>query len=420
MIFRSTRHQAPPVSAEKAILTGLAPDGGLYVPSGFPSLSPFPSGMQYPELATLAIQPFFNESSEKIDIGPIIRDALNFEVPLNFFGKETAVLELFHGPTAAFKDVGARFLAGVMAALKKPGDPVTTIVVATSGDTGGAVASAFFRKPGFEVIILFPEGKVSPRQQQQLTCWGENISSYAVKGTFDDCQRLAKEAFATPSVAGNRQLSSANSINLGRLLPQMTYYIHASIGFRARTGQSPVIIIPSGNVGNAVGAVWAREMGAPIRKIVLAANANRTIPDFFDTGKWSPRPSVETLANAMDVGNPSNMERLRDLYPDLSHLKSFIETASVTDEEIRETIISHFHKTGMVICPHTAVAEKVRRTRFDGEPAMIVATAHPAKFETIVEPLIGQPVEIPPALAGLLHRPVSVRQIEPDLHQLFT
>lgn len=416
MKFSSTRGESPPVRASEAVRAGLAPDGGLYVPDRFPPLEKLAlePGLSFAERAASVLRPFFAGDPAEGVLGEICRAAFDFPVHLRWRGTSQAVLELFHGPTLAFKDVGARFLAEFLERTEPAGVPPLTVLVATSGDTGGAVAAAFHRKACARVRVFFPQSGVSDRQRAQLTCWGDNISAYAVRGTFDECQRLVKHAFTVPGFPERARLTSANSINLGRILPQMTYYVHAAVGFRQNTGIAPVIVVPTGNVGNVTAAFWARAMGAPIAGLVLAVNANRTIPDFLADGKYRPRPSVATLANAMDVGDPSNMERLRHLFPDLERIRREMQAFSVSDEEIRHTIRQCYEESGEVLCPHTAVAEHVRRERLAETPALIVATAHPAKFATIVEPLIGKALEIPPALARLLARPLREIPLDPD------
>jgi threonine synthase len=395
------------VSISSAIDAGLAPDGGLYVPELFPQYQ----GGSFDIVETLA--PFFEGDPLAPYLKEICENALNFPIPLRkLTGKfsGTAVLELYHGPTAAFKDVGARFLAECQSRLHQD---QRTVLVATSGDTGGAVAAAFFGRKNFNVIILFPKGMVSARQLQQLTCWGGNVKAFAVKGTFDDCQRMAKEAFADPWWKSNTTLTSANSINIGRLIPQMTYYARASIEYQKEFGKSPGFIIPSGNLGNAVAALWAKKMGFPIGKIIMATNANKSVPDYLRTGVNTPHTTINTLANAMDVGNPSNLERAIDLYPNIEDFRKDVESFSVSDEEIKSEIIEGA-KEGNIWCPHTATAAHVRKT-LNGDAWIMVSTAHPAKFETIVEPLIGKTVEIPNELASLLSKPSHYEEIDADL-----
>ncbi|HZF26608.1 MAG TPA: threonine synthase [Steroidobacteraceae bacterium] len=425
MRFFSTRSRDDGVALADAMACGLAPDGGLYIPGSLPRFEAdeSSSGASLAEIASLVLEPFFAGDVLEPGLQEIAAEAFNFPAPLTPLrgGREPLeVLELFHGPTAAFKDFGARFLAQSLSRLQATGR-TATILVATSGDTGSAVAAAFHRRAGFEVVILFPHGRVSPRQEQQLACWGDNVRSFAVHGSFDDCQRLAKAAFADPEIRRARELSSANSINIGRLLPQIVYYAAASLDVARRTEGPASFIVPSGNLGNAVACVWAREMGLPIAEIVLAHNANRTVPDFVESGTWSPRPSVATLASAMDVGDPSNMERLRALLPDADHWER-LAAVSISDEQIRARIRSDYSGYGRVWCPHTAVgAEAYMQLPVELRREhhwVLVATAHPAKFSEIVEPLIGSEVAVPAPLAALLALPRQVNEIEAEFATL--
>lgn len=423
MNFISTRRLAKPLTASEAILKGLAEDGGLYVPESFPSLSTLPvnSASSYPELAFEVLAPFFKDDAflNTNDIAEICLDAFNFPVPLVQNKGKGCTLELYHGPTAAFKDFGARFLASTMEKLIAKQDRKLTILVATSGDTGGAVASAFHNKKGIEVKVLYPKGRVSARQQKQLTVWGDNISAYEVDGTFDDCQKMVKDAFMDKQLSTKWGLSSANSINLGRLLPQSVYYVYSSYLYKAMYGENPNFIIPSGNVGNSCGAYWAFSMGAPINSIALAVNANKTIPDYISSGKYEPRQSIATLANAMDVGAPSNMERLFDLYGDIDLFRQFVKSWSVDDSTIKRTIKETYENENYLICPHTACAERVREDYFEDKPSIVVSTAHPAKFETIVEPLINRKIEVPENLKILLDKESHFTSVKPDYHEIF-
>jgi threonine synthase len=408
-----------------AVMRGLAADGGLFVPDDLPRLDPAQfRGDTLAEISTELLAPFFAGSGLESELAAICRDAFDFPLPLTPLieaGGELSVLELFHGPTAAFKDVGARFLAAVMErALPRSADTrPLTILVATSGDTGGAVAAAFHGRRGIRVGVLFPKGQVSPRQQHQLTCWGGNVRAFEVDGVFDDCQALVKAAFTDPELKRRHRLTAANSINIGRLLPQVAYHAAASLWHWRRHGTAAGSIVPSGNLGNGMACVWARAMGLPIREIVLAVNANRTIPDFLATGQWQPRPSQPTLASAMDVGNPSNMERLRNLLPDFGELRAQIEAYPVDDEAIRSQIAKDYAKYGRIWCPHTATAfwvyDHLPAARRSGRPWIVSATAHPATFEGIVEPIIGRPVPVPPALAALLERPTASTPLPPRL-----
>ncbi|HEX7238034.1 MAG TPA: threonine synthase [Gammaproteobacteria bacterium] len=410
-----------------AALRGLAPDGGLYVPDELPRVDAAAvQGESLAEIAAEVLAPFFEGSGLAAELGGICRDAFNFPLPLKELAEngELSVLELFHGPTAAFKDVGARFLAALLErALRRSSDArPLTILVATSGDTGGAVAAAFHRRRGIRVAVLFPKGQVSPRQQHQLTCWGDNIRAFEVDGTFDACQALVKGAFNDAGLQRRHRLTAANSINIGRLLPQVAYHAAASLWHWRRHGTTAGSIVPSGNLGNGMACVWARAMGLPVREIVLAVNANRTIPDYLSTGQWQPRPSVATLASAMDVGDPSNFERLRTLLPDFAELRAAIESYPVDDAAIRAEIAKGYAQLGEVWCPHTATAfwvyDHLPAARKAGRPWIVSATAHPAKFDTIVEPVIGRAVPVPPALAELLDRPTASTPLAARLEQL--
>jgi threonine synthase len=425
-LFRSSRGGAPPVTFSQAVLQGLAPDGGLYVPVSWPALdaADFASDTELPAIAARLLGPFVAADPLAAELGDIAREALDFPaplVPLDADG-QLAVLELFHGPTAAFKDFGARFLAACFARLRAGAERTLTILVATSGDTGGAVAAAFHGRPGVEVAVLFPKGLVSPTQEQQLTCWGGNVRSLAVRGTFDDCQRLVKAAFLDPQLVEERTLSSANSINLGRLLPQSAYYAATSLAVWRRYAEPASFIVPSGNLGNALACLWARRVGLPIGEVVLAHNANRTVPDFLESGAWQPRPSIATLASAMDVGDPSNMERLRALYPQVEDLRGAVSACSVSDTEIRARIRAGYREYGQMWCPHTATAaeawERLSPARRRERRWVLVSTAHAAKFREIVEPLIGREVPVPETLARLFARPAQYIEIDGTLAAL--
>jgi threonine synthase len=428
MRFVSSRGQSPAVSFGAALTQGLAPDGGLYMPEAWPSipLAAYNGVSSLPDVATVMLKPFVEGDAIAREIGAIVREAFDFPAPLVPVadGGKLSVLELFHGPTAAFKDFGARFLAATVSRLREQnqqGRPLN-ILVATSGDTGGAVAAAFHQRPGIVVSVLFPKGLVSPTQERQLTCWGDNVHSYRVNGSFDDCQRLVKEAFLDAALKSQFELSSANSINLGRLLPQAVYYAATSLAVYREHGVAPNFVIPSGNLGNSVACVWARKIGLPIGRIVLAHNANRAVPDFLQTGEWKPRASIPTLASAMDVGAPSNMERLRALFPDLDSVRGAVRAESVSDEQIRARIATDHRRYGQVWCPHTASAAEVYERMPASERAdarwILVSTAHPAKFREIVEPLIGEPIAMPESLAKLFERPVSCANLEPELRAL--
>jgi threonine synthase len=427
MRFASSRGRAPPVSLSQAISQGLAPDGGLYVPCEMPAIDVQAlSARAVPEIARLSLAGFFAGDSLRDQLAAIAQAALNFPAPTTPVagaGDPLFVLELYHGPTAAFKDFGARFLAECQQRLQSTvsAQPLT-ILVATSGDTGGAVAAAFYRRAWARVVILYPGGLVSPRQERQLTCWGDNVLSLRVDGTFDDCQGLVKTAFRDPVLSRTHRFSSANSINIGRLLPQMVYYMASSLQVAANTGKKPSYIIPAGNLGNACAALWARAMGFPLARIILAHNLNRAVPDFLATGRWEPRPSIATLASAMDVGDPSNMERIRSLYPTWATMREHLSADSVDDATIRSRIGGDFMQFGREWCPHTATAAEVynRLSTADkrDQPWVVVATAHPAKFNEIVEPIIGRPIALPESLADLLRQPEHRADMPPTLEAL--
>jgi threonine synthase len=428
MHYVSTRNPEHRALLSQAIAQGIAPDGGLYVPEAFPHFVAhnFSDVAEMPEIGERLISQFAEGDPLQTEIGAICREAFNFPTPLvnlENAPSPASVLELFHGPTSAFKDYGARFLAATLARIRRGAPKKLTILVATSGDTGGAVAAAFHRRPEFNVVVLYPKGQVSPRQAQQLACWGDNVRTFCVRGTFDDCQRMVKEAFLDPALAETHQLSSANSINIGRLLPQMVYYAKAGLELWRATGKRANFIIPAGNLGNSLACIWARHVGLPIGEIVLATNANLTVTEFLRTGEWAPQSSVQTLASAMDVGNPSNMERLRSLHPDFEELQGQLGASSVDDIEIRGTIRRDSHELRQVWCPHTATAAKVyRRLLSRGAKGhwVIVSTAHPAKFNEVVEPQIGYEVDVPPSLAALLALPRQEQEIDPTLVALRT
>lgn len=425
MRYVSTRSlEGPRISLSDAILSGLAEDGGLYVPSKMPAfaVSDFEDRESLTDVAVRLLTPFLAGDQLAPSLAAMCHEALDFPVhlrPTPELSAGTFMLELFHGPTAAFKDVGARFLAGCFERMVADDERPLTVLVATSGDTGGAVAAALDGRANVRVVVLYPEGMVSKRQEKQLTCWGANVKALRVRGPFDACQKVVKAAFQDADLRHRYRLTSANSINIGRLLPQVAYHAAAALWCQRQTGAVPAFIVPTGNLGNALAAIWAKALGFPIRHVRLATNANRTIPDYLTTGEWSPSETIPTLASAMDVGDPSNMERLRVLYPDVDALRADVSADFVTDADIRARIRSDFEASGDVWCPHTATAREVYARLSVAEreagPWVLVATAHPAKFESIVEPLIGRDVPVPPALEAILERPSRVTGVEADV-----
>lgn len=416
MNVASTRGGAVELPLGDALLGGTAPDGGLFVPASFPrGEARNPRGGSLADSALAVLAPFFAGDTLERELPAMVAEAFTFPAPLvPLRNRGDFMVELFHGPTAAFKDFGARFLAACVRRLHPPSHGTRIVLVATSGDTGAAVAAAFHRMPGVRVVLLYPDGRVSPRQAHQLGAFGDNVTALRVVGSFDDCQAMVKSAFADPQLASLR-LTSANSISLGRLLPQLAYHAHAAWS----SGGTLNLIVPTGNLGNALAAVWARELGAPIGDVVLATNANQTLPEFFQGGAYRGRPSVPTLANAMDVGDPSNFERLAWTFPDPAVLRRRVRARSASDEHISRTIQQGERRHGQVFCPHTAagvwVLEQIRSAAGgDIGTWAVVATAHPAKFEGIVEPLVGHRVDVPPALAELLTRPSRAERLPAD------
>lgn len=426
MDYLSTRGQSKAASLQEALEAGLAPDGGLYMPQHLPRLSAggFADCRTAADVAARLLNPFFSKSALQEKLQGIVRETYSFPLGLVPLSGESGarVLELFHGPTAAFKDFGARFLAASLQQLARNAVTTRTILVATSGDTGGAVAAAFHGRPAFRVVVLFPNERVSRRQVKQLACWGGNVRALAVNGSFDDCQRLVKTAFAMSAADPGWQLGSANSINIGRLLPQCAYYAYASLKVWRETGAKAGFVVPTGNMGNAFACLMTRAMGLPIGPVVLATNANQTIGKYLESGRFEPAPAIQTLATAMDVGNPSNMERYRYMEQQAGFGAAGISVFSIDDQAIARQIVADFDAYGRVHCPHTATAScawhSLPRAARQERPWVLVSTAHAAKFETTVEPLIGRKIELPVALAELENQPVQYSIIENDFTAL--
>ena len=420
MKFVSTRGQAPVANLSEALRNGAAPDGGLYMPEAVPAASEnLDPNLPLHEFAAQLLQPYFEGDPLAAELSAICAEAFDFEVPLVTPDPEQPglhALELFHGPTGAFKDFGARFLMGCFDRLAE-GDPLN-VLVATSGDTGGAVGCAAENRSSVRATILFPHGRVSSFQERQLTCWGDNVQALDVDGDFDDCQHLVKAAFADAEMAAEHRLTSANSINFGRLLPQVAYNARAILQVHARTGVEPGIVVPSGNLGQGFSILLAQAMGLPVGPVVLATNANRTLKDWRDTGTYAARPSLETLANAMDVGNPSNFERVAAFGIEPED----VQVELVTDEQIRARIAADYRRSGYVWCPHSATAAEAYARLSDEQrserPWIVAATAHPYKFADVVEPLIGAKIEPTPALAKIYERSTRKLEISADLGSL--
>jgi len=404
----STRAKAPSVTISGAIRDGVAPDGGLYLPEHVPSIDlPALRGIDnLPEFATQFLAPFFDGDPLGEELAAICSEAFDFPVPTvtpDPDRPQLSVLELFHGPTGAFKDFGARFL---MACFDRLGDPARplTVLAATSGDTGGAVGCAAEGRKAVQAAILYPKGRVSPFQELQLTCWDKPVHAIEVEGDFDDCQRLVKAAFSDRDLSLKLRLTSANSINIGRLLPQAAYMAFAAARMFEATGTMPGLVIPTGNLGHAFAATYARYAGAPIGPIMAVTNANRTLLEWHESGRYAPAPAIATIANAMDVGAPSNFERLIHL-PEAARQ---IKVAQVDDDAIRARIKLEYDRSGYIWDPHSATAAEAFARMSDAErstrPWIAAATAHPYKFAEVVEPVIGARIAPPPALEAILGR----------------
>jgi threonine synthase len=414
MRFISTRGQAPAVGFREALFAGLAPDGGLYVPT---ALTPLELGdFRDATLVDIGVAIAARFAGAEIGRGALdrlLREALNFPIPIVLVG-DRAVIELFHGPTFAFKDVGARVMARLMAHFA---DNVPfTVLVATSGDTGSAVAQAFHEVSGTRVVVLFPEHGVTPVQEAQFTTLGGNVTAVAVAGTFDDCQRLAKEAFGDDELRQRARLTSANSINIGRLLPQSFYYAYAALQSRR-----PVVFsVPSGNFGNLTAGLFAWKLGAPIHHFIAATTVNDAVPRYLQSGSYEPRATIATVANAMDVGHPSNFERMRWLFgSDVAAMRAMMTPSVHTDEQVRATIREVFERFEYVCDPHTAIGYRGLDAFTNLEySSAFLATAHPAKFKEVVEPAIRAHVPLPTPLAEAIAKPRLVQRIRPELSSL--
>jgi len=429
MIYFSTNKSSIPVSLKKATLEGLAPDGGLYVPSEIPHFSPEEiknlDGASFNNIAFAIAKKFVGDDIPLDQLSDMIDTCYNFDTPIVPLDDNTFVEELFCGPTLAFKDYGARFLArltGIFAAKEKR---LITVLVATSGDTGSAVAYGFQGIPNTRVVLLYPSGKVSPLQEQQLTTAGNNVHALEVQGNFDDCQRMVKEAFVDPSLNKSLTLTSANSINISRLIPQSFYYGWASLQLKERYGHnSPIFSVPSGNYGNLTAGVLAKRMGFPIGHFIAASNANDSVTRYLTDGRYDPHTTITTLSTAMDVGNPSNFGRLRYLYHnDHASMGRDITGISVSDKETRTTIRSVYDRFGYLMEPHTAVAfrafEDYRSKKEAAEGAGIVlSTAHPVKFLEAIEETLGKKIEIPSNLQELMEKKKSATLISSEYKEL--
>jgi threonine synthase len=429
MIYFSTNKSSIPVSLKKATLEGLAPDGGLYVPSEIPRFSPeeisLLEGASFNNIAFAIAKKFIDGAIPPEQLSEMIESSYTFDTPIVQLDSRTFVEELFCGPTLAFKDYGARFLARLTGWFAAEEAKLITVLVATSGDTGSAVAYGFQGIANTRVVLLYPSGKVSPLQEQQLTTAGGNVHALEVQGDFDDCQRMVKQAFVDPTLNKSLTLTSANSINISRLIPQSFYYGWAALQLKERYGYTaPLFSVPSGNYGNLTAGILAKRMGFPIGHFIAASNANDSVTRYIDEGRYEPRPTITTLSTAMDVGNPSNFARLRYFFHnDHDSMERNITGIAVSDEETVATIRSVHERFGYVMEPHTAVAfralERYRSLENHAEePGIVLSTAHPAKFLEAIEKTLDKKIEIPSNLQELMEKKKCATLIRSEYKEL--
>lgn len=421
MKFISTNGKAQGASFMEAMRQGLAPDGGLYVPDEISRLrnsfwDSLPE-LTFNEIAFEMSRDFLSAELTDSELISVIEDAFNFPVEVRDIEGNHFLLELFHGPTLAFKDFGARFMARLFSEQAKRRQEKVTILVATSGDTGSAVANGFYNVEGVNVCVLYPKGKVSPLQEKQMTTLGGNITVLEVDGVFDDCQKLVKEAFQDLELTEKIQLSSANSINIARLLPQSFYYAYAYGVLREKGYSEVVFSVPSGNFGNLTGGLLAQKMGLPVQRFIAATNSNNIVPEFLQGEEFTPKPSVKTLSNAMDVGDPSNFARMKYLFNGSEKaMRNELKGYFYSDSETSETIGEVYTRFSYLMCPHTAIGYRAAR-EFDEEikkntGLITLGTAHPVKFKDVIEPIIKQKIEIPQGLEAVLNRQKKSQEID--------
>lgn len=424
MLYYSTNQQSPKADFKEATIKGQAPDKGLYFPEELPQL---PAGFveninnySKEEIAFTAIHPFVGNTIPADILQKIVAEAIFFDFPLVKINENIFSLELFHGPTLAFKDVGARFMSRCLAYFVQDISKPVTVLVATSGDTGGAVASGFYNVEGVNVVILYPTGKVSSVQELQLTTLGKNITAIEISGNFDECQQMVKQAFADKKLNEQLFLTSANSINVARWLPQQFYYFYAYQQW-ADENNPPVFCVPSGNFGNICAGIVAHLSGLPVKHFIAAVNANDSVFRYLQTGTYQMQQAVSTLSNAMDVGNPSNFIRILELFKhEYPQIKNAVTSYSITDEETKKTLREIYNRHNYLLDPHGAVAfaglEKYLH-RHPSEKGIILETAHPVKFYDVVEPIISQPVERPESIHGILHKKKESVKMLPDYEE---
>jgi len=426
MKYYSTKDKSHQVSLRQAVLSGMPADNGLYMPEKLPQVPDKIlkncSQLTFPELAVGVARLLLDDDVPLKILTKIINEALNFDAPLIYLTEKIYTLELFHGPTLAFKDFGARFMSRLMAFFIKDSNRSLNILVATSGDTGSAVANGFYWISGINVIVLYPAGKISKIQEQQIATLGENITALEVQGTFDDCQRLVKQALTDKVIGQSLAVSSANSINIARLIPQIFYYFRAYSQIQNSSYMELVISVPSGNFGNLTAGLMAKRMGLPVDRFIAATNVNDVVPEYLRTRVFTPRASVPTISNAMDVGNPSNFARILDLYNyNYESIAKDLWGSGYTDEQTQQEIKRIFDQTGYVCDPHSAVGSLALndylKTFNPNATGIFLETAHPAKFKPIVEEVIATEIEVPERLARCLSLPKLSHPIANDFDQ---
>lgn len=419
MKYYSLNKQSPSVSFREATILGQAPDKGLYFPETIPQvdkdLIENIAHISNEEIAFRVIKPYIGSEISEDVLQRIVSETVNFSIPLVPINENIYSLELFHGPTLAFKDVGARFMSRCLAQFVKGIDKKVTVLVATSGDTGGAVANGFYNVDGIEVVILYPSGKVSSVQEKQLTTLGKNIHALEVNGTFDDCQQLVKQAFTDSPLNKKLFLTSANSINVARWLPQQFYYFFAYKQWKEK-GAPPIICVPSGNFGNICAGILAHISGLPVQHFIAACNSNDVVPQFMQTQNYLPQKAVATISNAMDVGNPSNFIRILELFQhQFPQLNEKLSAFSITDEETKATMKKVYQQFNYILDPHGAVgycALEHYLQQHTYAKGMILETAHPVKFYDVVEPVLNRKVELPEAIQSIINKPKEAKRME--------
>src|SRR5688500_3878172 len=427
MLYYSLNHKSPRVNFREATIHGQAPDKGLYFPEEIPMLpNDFIADIRHyskTDIAWQVIEPYVSDSIPQRELKRIIEETVGFDFPLEKISNSIYSLELFHGPTLAFKDVGARFMSRCLGYFVKDANKKITVLVATSGDTGGAVANGFYNVEGVDVVILYPSGKVSNIQELQLTTLGKNVSALEVDGRFDDCQQMVKQAFADQDLKRNLFLTSANSINVARWLPQQFYYFFAYQQWKKeQPNNAPIVSVPSGNFGNICAGMLAYASGLPIKHFIAACNANDVIPSYMQHGKYTPKQAVSTLSNAMDVGNPSNFVRVLEIFEqEFEMLKGKLSSYSISDEETKQTIAEVYEKYDYILDPHGAVgylALKKYLQEHKDDKGFFLETAHPVKFPDAVESITGRKIEVPKSVNYLLDKKKLSVKISADYQQL--